>query len=156
MATSVASSIAPRTSDARQIRSRETELAPVRLSGQNLVAVVAGEQIGQVGGGRYQRRLTRRRSGGELPVRSEESARETATGKHGRSWLAPLRTPSSEGAYFLEPIDRTSSALLESPPRRNCGAIADFAEIVIHPQFRETQSSVTTSLTSMLPRVAFE
>src|SRR6478672_10547465 len=31
--------------DARQIRSRKTELAPVRLSGQNLVAVVAGEQI---------------------------------------------------------------------------------------------------------------
>ena len=86
MATSVASSIAPRTSDARQIRSRETELAPVRLSGQNLVAVVAGEQIGQVGGGRHQRRLTRRRSGGELPVRSEESAwerRQVNTVDHG-------------------------------------------------------------------------
>jgi hypothetical protein len=38
---------------------------------------------------------------------------------------------------------------------RNCGEIADL-EIAISPQFRWTQSSVTTSLTSMLPRVAFE
>jgi hypothetical protein len=31
-----------------------------------------------------------------------------------------------------------------------------FGEVAISPQFRGTQSSVTTSLTSMLPRVAFE